>query len=194
MRATCTPNFSASRAAASHSVHSCDMKMDCGALSSSSSRSSQDRKSTRLNSSHITTSYAVFCLKENKILCFMDQPCQTQALAVKNSLVVFLTDLRESLTATLKADFFFNDTATTETYTLSLHDALPICRRPASRPAVRRHRAGSTPRTGAGRGRSEEHTSELQSHHDLVCRLLLEKKKKKKKKHKKKKKTIRIVQ
>src|SRR5437763_15316514 len=88
--------------------------------------------------------------------------------------------------------FFFNDTATTEIYTLSLHDALPIC-------------SGGRPRGGAGRGehrrqwqghpahdrgmsarpggagaepRSEEHTSELQSPMYLVCRLLLEKKKK----------------
>src|SRR5690606_41580184 len=72
--------------------------------------------------------------------------------------------------------FFFNDPAATEIYTLSLHDALPICR-PPSRPT------GSTPRTGtrgcAGRcaTRSEEHTSELQSRENLVCRLLLEKKK-----------------
>src|SRR5574340_1724650 len=66
--------------------------------------------------------------------------------------------------------FFFNDTATTEIYTLSLHDALPICRR-----------GHALPKTNAGhRGeacdRSEEHTSELQSPKDLVCRLLLEKK------------------
>src|SRR2546430_13538216 len=78
--------------------------------------------------------------------------------------------------------FFFNDTATTEIYTLSLHDALPISGRrrwpgtpggPAAPPAVPR---------GAGRssrGRSEEHTSELQSQSNLVCRLLLEKKKQK---------------
>src|SRR5437879_13141865 len=83
--------------------------------------------------------------------------------------------------------FFFNDTATTEIYTLSLHDALPISETadvtagtestprglgpPASHraPAGRRHR------------RSEEHTSELQSPMYLVCRLLLEKKKIKKK-------------
>src|SRR3970282_2004682 len=88
----------------------------------------QDRKSTRLNSSHITISYAVF---------------------------------------------FFNDPATTEIYTLSLHDALPI-----SRPALSlvQLRDGSGPgrwRSGHRpvRSRSEEHTSELQSHHDLVCRL-----------------------
>src|SRR2546430_5853271 len=77
--------------------------------------------------------------------------------------------------------FFFNDTATTEIYTLSLHDALPIC------PASRRDRARRPPRaprrlhSGRGcprRSRSEEHTSELQSQSNLVCRLLLEKKKK----------------
>src|SRR5260370_34168851 len=74
--------------------------------------------------------------------------------------------------------FFFNDTATTEIYTLSLHDALPISRRKERRA----HRAGIDARSGPrgariqGR-RSEEHTSELQSHLNLVCRLLLEKKK-----------------
>src|SRR5256885_13238907 len=76
--------------------------------------------------------------------------------------------------------FFFNDTATTEIYTLSLHDALPICR-------SRQRRSGPAswgPCPGAGRrrwtgcSRSEEHTSELQSPCNLVCRLLLEKKNK----------------
>src|SRR3712207_8871461 len=95
--------------------------------------------------------------------------------------------------------FFFNDTATTEIYTLSLHDALPIC----WRSAARKRRAGT--KRGADRPRhrphqvvvvegpadehqpqdrdreagrrSEEHTSELQSRQYLVCRLLLEKKK-----------------
>src|SRR5260370_13242356 len=72
--------------------------------------------------------------------------------------------------------FFFNDTATTEIYTLSLHDALPISARPPPRRQAA-HRAASP---GArDTGRSEEHTSELQSHLNLVCRLLLEKKKKK---------------
>src|SRR5438034_2958534 len=71
--------------------------------------------------------------------------------------------------------FFFNDTATTEIYTLSLHDALPIY------PGIPRHRhpAGRPALLSPRRVRSEEHTSELQSHSDLVCRLLLEKKKKK---------------
>src|SRR2546425_7916773 len=87
--------------------------------------------------------------------------------------------------------FFFNDTATTEIYTLSLHDALPICRRRAAGPRQRDaagapHGVGRS-RAGAGRAlhggrrrgavRSEEHTSELQSLAYLVCRLLLEKKK-----------------
>src|SRR5438309_7078791 len=83
--------------------------------------------------------------------------------------------------------FFFNDPATTEIYTLSLHDALPILgikprlgprgieRRPPEHDAV-------------VQARSEEHTSELQSQFHLVCRLLLEKKKKKKKKNNNKKK------
>src|SRR2546429_8460800 len=75
--------------------------------------------------------------------------------------------------------FFFNDTATTEIYTLSLHDALPICQ-------DQQKKVGNL--SGGERGRlhlaktliqrSEEHTSELQSRLHLVCRLLLEKKKK----------------
>src|SRR3712207_6977773 len=92
--------------------------------------------------------------------------------------------------------FFFNDTATTEIYTLSLHDALPISPHegtdpagdaapgPGSPVASGGHAAGRRvrrpPRRGcpAGRARrSEEHTSELQSRQYLVCRLLLEKKK-----------------
>src|SRR2546430_6882985 len=96
--------------------------------------------------------------------------------------------------------FFFNDTATTEIYTLSLHDALPIC---AAQGSERLPSVGGFPRDHAGgedhvrvlgvdlhlgevvcalrdalvRARSEEHTSELQSQSNLVCRLLLEKKK-----------------
>src|SRR5690242_21061212 len=87
--------------------------------------------------------------------------------------------------------FFFNDTATTEIYTLSLHDALPISDAPfASRSSMSGNegdsRMSSVPGLNASPStaikRSEEHTSELQSHVNLVCRLLLEKKKKKKKK------------
>src|SRR2546422_5005351 len=87
--------------------------------------------------------------------------------------------------------FFFNDTATTEIYTLSLHDALPICAGwLACTPLARSGEARATPHPpkggarehstagGALAPRSEEHTSELQSRLHLVCRLLLEKKKK----------------
>src|SRR3712207_8608200 len=88
--------------------------------------------------------------------------------------------------------FFFNDTATTEIYTLSLHDALPIWRGDAGerRPDYRQRdgRNRRLPQAGSDRvveqhklrrwPRSEEHTSELQSRQYLVCRLLLEKKKK----------------
>src|SRR3712207_6896357 len=82
--------------------------------------------------------------------------------------------------------FFFNDTATTEIYTLSLHDALPICSSQRGRsPSSAAWRCGDR---GWSRwvspacwppawARSEEHTSELQSRQYLVCRLLLEKKK-----------------
>src|SRR5438477_4940317 len=71
--------------------------------------------------------------------------------------------------------FFFNDTATTEIYTLSLHDALPIWGSGSSR--SRRTRSRAARAAGSCTPRSEEHTSELQSHVNLVCRLLLEKKK-----------------
>src|SRR2546430_8703811 len=83
--------------------------------------------------------------------------------------------------------FFFNDTATTEIYTLSLHDALPIFLHDfiragidALHPAVGPHASDRILRHVAVSAvqRSEEHTSELQSQSNLVCRLLLEKKKK----------------
>src|SRR2546427_9155616 len=85
--------------------------------------------------------------------------------------------------------FFFNDTATTEIYTLSLHDALPIFQGSSAPPARLRDGSGtmsdssysSTAPKPLQAGRSEEHTSELQSQSNIVCRLLLEKKKKKKK-------------
>src|SRR5690349_22039469 len=90
--------------------------------------------------------------------------------------------------------FFFNATATTEIYTLSLHDALPIYGGDrglavAGGDPVKQQRGDQAAAEGCERQgvdaeceveRSEEHTSELQSRRDLVCRLLLEKKKKKK--------------
>src|SRR2546430_13374892 len=87
-----------------------------------------------------------------------------------------------SIASILSLFFFFNDTATTEIYTLSLHDALPISLRSGTRVDQVKRRVGAgvgeQPRALAD-DRSEEHTSELQSQSNLVCRLLLEKKKKK---------------
>src|SRR5258707_5108046 len=96
------------------------------------------------------------------------------------------------MTLLMSIFFFFNDTATTEIYTLSLHDALPISRAFVAMTNYvttwRRQSVGGRirPRRGTRRKRrvtqhaprSEEHTSELQSRQYLVCRLLLEKKKK----------------
>src|SRR5256885_10514897 len=75
--------------------------------------------------------------------------------------------------------FFFNDTATTEIYTLSLHDALPIFHDRVEHrlDALVLERAAAQHRGDPAGDRSEEHTSELQSPCNLVCRLLLEKKK-----------------
>src|SRR5204863_9078638 len=102
-----------------------------------------------------------------------------------------LCSVRASPASMCPALFFFSATATTALYTLSLHDALPIyaslraARR--SQPAAfalarfRRHTRQPAPHDDSGARRclrSEEHTSELQSRRDLVCRLLLEKKKK----------------
>src|SRR5690606_27876088 len=133
-----------------------------------------DRKSTRLNSSHVKISYAVFCLKKKSGACYL---------------------------------FSLLPRATPETFTLSLHDALPILvlaqlddgrldlgdGRQAQVGFLQAHAAGFQQQHGAGGNavavvlggqlqaacdlRSEEHTSELQSRENLVCRLLLEKKK-----------------
>src|SRR6202022_5207378 len=86
---------------------------------------------------------------------FIEQPLASQLFCILLSFLFF---------------FFFNDTATTEIYTLSLHDALPIS--PTTQPPPWKNTT-MPPLVSA---RSEEHTPELQSHSDLVCRLLLEKK------------------
>src|SRR5687768_2993119 len=137
----------------------------------------KDRKSTRLNSSYGYISYAVFCLKK-----------------------------KTNITTSHHSHFFFNDTPTTELYTLSLHDALPISHRlpireqpwnePVAKqqtvhqPALKRRPDRIVMRHDAcfqeprhliavlDAERSEEHTSELQLRLHLVCRLLLEKKNK----------------
>src|SRR5690349_24276764 len=87
--------------------------------------------------------------------------------------VLELFSLKLGYTASSVLIFFFHDTATTEIYTLSLHDALPISKSGRPPPLPPTTAASSLMRSP----RSEEHTSELQSRRDLVCRLLLEKKK-----------------
>src|SRR2546430_137893 len=141
--------------------------------------SAPDRKSTRLSSSHSQISYAVFCLKKKETIAAGSGFAHPR----RPRLLLF---------------FFFNDTATTEIYTLSLHDALPICETldaAAQREAATvRKCAGLFDGSPLGKlevygpdaarfldlmyvgTRSEEHTSELQSQSNLVCRLLLEKK------------------
>src|SRR5262249_61310053 len=106
-------------------------------------------------------------------------PTRTNAVSYLSFL---FTSSHSSLLLSL---FFFNDTPTTEIYTLSLHDALPICidllelsRGEESDEAAVGRPEGERRVVSTGKDRSEEHTSELQSLTNLVCRLLLEKKKK----------------
>src|SRR5574343_92759 len=97
----------------------------------------KDRKSTRLNSSHITISYAVFCLKKKKkkikifiakkkttkiVLSFNIKKKRSKKKQIKKIYIIKYKQKKKKK----KNFFFFNDTATTEIYTLSLHDALPI--------------------------------------------------------------------
>src|SRR5476649_2252904 len=111
-----------------------DFALDEGGMQALFERGrSRDRKSTRLNSSHTVISYAVFCLKKKKIRVpveDLDQQHNINRSAAEDA----IDELRGAVarggevvapTAPMLF-FFFNDTATTEIYTLSLHDALPI--------------------------------------------------------------------
>src|SRR3712207_9424789 len=97
-------------------------------------------------------------------------------------IIIFLSN---SIVEAVAEFFFFNDTATTDIYTLSLHDALPISEEVGGKTYWRRPDSARLYPQGAAYDvvvlrddqRSEEHTSELQSRQYLVCRLLLEKKK-----------------
>src|SRR5215467_1912396 len=101
-------------------------------------RPSADRKSTRLNSSHLVISYAVFCLKKKKNQAgpVGNRLQEAEAAGAERRRILATSAWQESpelrfwCDARVCADrplfFFFNDTATTEIYTLSLHDALPI--------------------------------------------------------------------
>src|SRR6266571_1590006 len=100
--------------------------------------STRDRKSTRLNSSHMSISYAVFCLKKKKKnktgAQYKNQKKNNQNIIINklNTVIILIHFLCNAFTIMFHycyqfiTVFFFNDTATTEIYTLSLHDALPI--------------------------------------------------------------------
>src|SRR6266511_2596225 len=82
-----------------------------------------DRKSTRLNSSHVKISYAVFCLKKKRHRRDTVESAQGVLISLVKKLRIFVEHRGGDDSS---FSFFFNDTATTEIYTLSLHDALPI--------------------------------------------------------------------
>src|SRR5882724_11462510 len=135
----------------------------------------RDRKSTRLNSSHLGISYAVFCLKKKTGSSprrgrHLRRHVRRRQVDADGSAATLPRRQRRTLLAC------FNDTATTEIYTLSLHDALPIWFG-LILAAQFRQRLLEILRLAeiAIDRRSEEHTSELQSLRHLVCRLLLEK-------------------
>src|SRR5215212_1956363 len=147
-----------------------------------------DRKSTRLNSSHLGISYAVFCLKKKK----SGQPTASEdtrlGCGVRGSVCqpehrwLQRRSDRSTVRRVLQPApvvFFLNDTATTEIYTLSLHDALPICRDQAEHEYARRHRAPE----GAQRGQTEadRKSTRLNSSHLGISYAVFCLKKKKKK-------------
>src|ERR1022692_1845002 len=156
-------------------------------MPSSGVQTCADRKSTRLNSSHLVISYAVFCLKKKKK--YTARPDSWRALA-RAALAHWSHAGGERAKAGNAGPrgggildgpglppfiLFFNDTAPTEISTLSLHDALPISKTSRSSDCLRDPGASGLAVQRAS-DRSEEHTSELQSPCNLVCRLLLEKK------------------
>src|SRR5471032_1785445 len=161
-------------------------------------RSNPDRKSTRLNSSHITISYAVFCLKKKKKI-FIEYNITIQR-NTQNTKYIFkcgnicgntwstcyCTSILSCINVNSSSFFFLMirrpPRSTLFPYTTLFRSLAQVHDR-----FHRPHHHGSAGGVRVA-SRSEEHTSELQSHHDLVCRLLLEKKKKKKKQQQIKKK------
>src|SRR5215467_230438 len=136
-----------------------------------------DRKSTRLNSSHLVISYAVFCFKKKRQSSARWKCSQPQGMAATTLLNGRKFGIPSSQS---RMFFFFNDPATTEIYTLSLHDALPI---PAAAPAHTatpvRPSASPPARKARSPSRSEEHTSD--SSHLVISYAVFCLKKKKKK-------------
>src|SRR4051812_33682853 len=138
---------------------------------------SPDRKSTRLNSSHMSMSDAVFCLKKKN-------PRSHSPLSPVRSLTGINPGKSHGQGPWVSHErhrlYFYLDTKHDDTYPLSLHDALPICSAissPGRSPWARRSTISRRRPLPSAFARSEEHTSELQSHVNVGCRLLLEKKK-----------------
>src|SRR5688500_16173591 len=132
----------------------------------------RDRKSTRLNSSHLVTSYADFCLKKKTI--------EQLTVTTLGNITGPLT-LEEPLTSRDQVNDRLRVVPAERTCTRSLHDALPICGVHSSVKCAFAgcsafHSVNQAGGVAAKYARSEEHTSELQSPCNLVCRLLLEKK------------------
>src|SRR5688572_20539189 len=133
-------------------------------------RAARDRKSTRLNSSHSQSSYAVFCSKK-RLGRLRGGVAQVDTHELRP--VAQLLGSRDDAWHLRAARLVSGDPAPADLCSLSLHDALPISsyRSPLTGGALDALRDRAGPR----RTRSEEHTSELQSQSKLVCRLLLEK-------------------
>src|SRR5215467_2156729 len=142
--------------------------------------SAGDRKSTRLNSSHLVISYAVFCSKRKKVDRSNIEPEQANPQRSSSPSSLSPRSLRRSC----RAPFFFNDTATTEIYTLSLHDALPISRGRTSAPGPP---PSPTPQSTwpaiPGRPAGDRKSTRLNSSHLVISYAVFCLKKKKKKNH-----------
>src|SRR5574337_1034753 len=119
----------------------------------------QDRKSTRLNSSHHSISYAVFCLKKKAFGLYRPKRISSRLAEVR--------DIAKACTVPflILFSFFFNDTATTEIYTLSLHDALPISGAAAACKATQR--TGQAGSAGV-RERPDRKSTRLNSSHHSI--------------------------
>src|SRR6266496_1170757 len=118
----------------------------------------KDRKSTRLNSSHVEISYAVFCLKKKT-------NNKTDLSSLKIAAIVDIYLFRLSINIHFLFFFFFNDTATTEIYTLSLHDALPIFRRSRLRRWPLASTVQTTPSRSTSMPRGDRKSTRLNSSH-----------------------------
>src|SRR5215208_3031722 len=149
-------------------------------IASAATGSVGDRKSTRLNSSHVAISYAVFCLKKKKrkTLPPLAHRHRTNQIEYRRHRRPLMRR-RVGIGGIVFAFFFFNDTATTEIYTLSLHDALPIRKRRAHRSSGRRLPAPPPTRI-ARRPPGDRKSTRLNSSHVAISYAVFCLKKKKK--------------